>query len=275
VPIERRKAAIVDPVMHPVSWWQVLRLGLTFLVARDPEGAETGGVDAHHERALCREDFCEDWIAEITARAARLGDYPMLSPAEREASRQSFLAAIPPGTDTWVFGYGSLMWNPAIHVAETVPGIVHGYHRWFSLTMMMGRGSPECPGLMLVLDRGGSCRGLVHRIAADAVDSELRILWMREMLGGAYRPRWVTVRTEAAPVRAITFVANQFHPRYCGKLPHDAVIERIARAKGNLGTNRYYLFKLVEHLDMLGIADGPLHELARRVREKAAEAAAG
>jgi cation transport protein ChaC len=128
---------------------------------------------------------------------------------------------------------------------------------------------------MLVLDRGGSCRGLVHRIAADAVDSELRILWMREMLGGAYRPRWVTVRTEAAPVRAITFVANQFHPRYCGKLPHDAVIERIARAKGNLGTNRYYLFKLVEHLDMLGIADGPLHELARRVREKAGEAAAG
>jgi cation transport protein ChaC len=247
------------------------------LAVRDPEEAETGGAaDAHvSERTLCREDFCEDWIAEITVRAARLGNYPMLSSEEREASRQSFLAAIPPGTDTWVFGYGSLMWNPALHVAETLPGIVHGYHRWFSLTMMMGRGSPECPGLMLVLDRGGSCRGLVHRIAADAVDSELRILWMREMLGGAYRPRWVTVRTKAATLRSITFVANPAHPRYCGKLPHDAVIDRIARAAGNLGTNRYYLFKLVEHLDMLGIADGPLHELARRVREKAGEAPAG
>jgi glutathione-specific gamma-glutamylcyclotransferase len=246
------------------------------LVARDRgDVGRGGGAEAHRgERALCREDFCEDWIAEITARAARLGNYPMLSPEEREASRQSFLAAIAPGTDTWIFGYGSLMWNPAIHVAETRPGMVHGYHRWFSLTMMMGRGSPECPGLMLVLDRGGSCRGLVHRIAADAVDSELRILWMREMLGGAYRPRWVTVRTKAGAVRAITFVANRFHPRYCGKLPDDAVVDRIARAAGTLGTNRYYLFKLVEHLDSLGIADGPMHELARRVREKAGEVAA-
>jgi glutathione-specific gamma-glutamylcyclotransferase len=76
-------------------------------------------------------------------------------------------------------------------------------------------------------------------------------------------------------VRAITFVANRFHPRYCGKLPDDAVADRIARAAGTLGTNRYYLFKLVEHLDMLGIADGPMHALARRVREKAEGAAAG
>ena len=79
---------------------------------------------------------------------------------------------------------------------------------------------------------------------------------------------------EAGP-REITFVANPTHPRYCGKLPHDAVVERIARAAGNLGTNRYYLFKLVEHLDMLGIADGPMHELARRVREVAGEASGG
>jgi glutathione-specific gamma-glutamylcyclotransferase len=245
--------------------------------AKDAGAARAAGgapVPACGERALRREDFCEEWIQEITARAARLGDYKMLSPEEREASRQSFLAAIPPGADTWVFGYGSLMWNPAIHVAETRPGVLHGYHRWFSLTMMMGRGTPECPGLMLVLDRGGSCRGLAHRIAAAGVESELRILWMREMLGGAYRPRWVTVRTETGPVRAITFVANQAHPRYCGKLPHDAVVERIACAAGNLGTNRYYLFKLVEHLDMLGIADSALHDLARLVRERAGEAPA-
>src|SRR6266481_270934 len=99
---------------------------MTTLAVRDPEEAETGGaVDAHKsERTLCREDFCEDWIAEITARAARLGNYPMLSPEDREASRQSVLAAVPPGTGTWVFGYGSLMWNAALHVAETVPGIV-------------------------------------------------------------------------------------------------------------------------------------------------------
>ncbi len=241
-------------------------------MSRGPRESENGGADVGRavdgERVLCREDFCEEWIAEITARAACLGNYPMLSPDEREASRRSFLAAIPPDSDTWVFGYGSLMWNPAIHVAETRPAIIHGYHRWFSLTMMMGRGSPECPGLMLVLDRGGSCRGRVHRIAAATVDSELRILWMREMLGGAYRPRWVAARTPAGPVRAIAFVANPAHPRYCGKLPLDTVVERIARAAGTLGTNRYYLFKLTEHLDTLGIADGKLHDLARRVRDK-------
>src|SRR6266849_10624152 len=130
------------------------------LLARDPEETDTGDAGVQRdERALCREDFCEDWIAEITARAARLGNYPMLSPAEREASRQRFRAAIPPGAHTWVFAYGPLMWNPALHVAETRPAIVHGYHRWFSLTMMMGRGTPDCPGLMLVLDRGGSCHG--------------------------------------------------------------------------------------------------------------------
>jgi len=246
-------------------------------LAQGPDDSELGGtagIRLPGERVLCREDFCDEWIAEITARAARLGDYPMLSPAEREASRQRFRAAIPPGADTWVFAYGSLMWNPALHVAETRPAIVHGYHRWFSLTMMMGRGTPDCPGLMLVLDRGGSCYGLVHRIAADLVDSELRILWMREMLGGAYRPHWVTARTAAGVVRAITFVANQAHPRYCGKLPDATVVERIAKAAGTLGTNRYYLFKLVEHLDALGVADGPLHALARRVREKAGEATA-
>src|SRR5450432_1040651 len=121
------------------------------VVAQDPREPGTEGA-ADGERVLCREDFCETWIAEITARAARLGNYPMLSPEEREASRRPFLAAIPPGEDAWVFGYGSLMWNPAIHVAETRPATIHGYHRWFSLTMMMGRGSPECPGLMLVLD---------------------------------------------------------------------------------------------------------------------------
>jgi cation transport protein ChaC len=85
----------------------------------------------------------------------------------------------------------------------------------------------------------------------------------------------VTVRGDAEPVRAITFVANPAHPRYCGKLPHDAVIDRIARAAGNLGTNRYYLFKLVEHLDMLGIADSAMHDLARRVREKAGDPPSG
>jgi cation transport protein ChaC len=235
---------------------------------RGPPAAGTAG-EFESERGLRREDFCDEWIAAIAARAAHLGNYPMLSAAEREASRQRFQSALSPGEGVWVFAYGSLMWNPAMHVAETRPGTVHGHHRVFCLNMMMGRGTPECPGLMLALDRGGSCRGLVHRIAAEHVDSELKILWMREMLGGTYKPRWLAVRTDGGTVRAIAFVSNHAHPRYVGKLPEAAVIERIARATGNLGTNRHYLYRLAEHLDELGLADTALHRLALAVRDRA------
>jgi glutathione-specific gamma-glutamylcyclotransferase len=234
-------------------------------VSEDEEIADAtplGGV----ERVLRREDFCEEWIEAIAARAARLGNYKLLTDEQREASRQRFLAAIPPGADAWVFGYGSLMWNPAIHVAQMRPGVVHGYHRQFCLNMMMGRGTPENPGLMLALDRGGSCHGMVHRIAAKQVDSELRILWMREMIGGVYSPRWVRVRAGGRVVAAITFVADRSHPRYAGKLPEAMIVRRIAQAAGDLGTNRHYLFRLVEHLDSLGILDGPMHRLAKQVR---------
>ena len=218
------------------------------------------------EPFLRREDFCEEWIATATARAARLGS-PVLSPEDRETSRKRFLSEIAPGDDAWVFGYGSLMWNPAIHVAETRPGIIHGYHRSFCFDMLLWRATPECPGLMLALDRGGSCRGMAHRIAAEQVDSELGILWMREMLGGSYWPRWVLVRMGDETVRAITFVGNRAHPRYAGKLPEETIVRRIARAAGDFGTNRQYLFSLEKHLEMLGILDGPMHRLARRVRD--------
>lgn len=238
--------------------------------AADPAQAHPDG--SQNDRGVRREDFCEEWIEAISAKAARLGNYPMLSKEERDASRRSFREIIGPDQGVWVFGYGSLMWNPALHVAETRSGLVHGHHRVFCLSMLMGRGSPECPGLMLALDRGGSCRGMVHRIAAEHVDSELKILWMREMLGGTYQPRWVAVRTREGVVRAITFVANRRHPRYAGKLPPAAIVERIAHAAGDLGTNRYYLFRLTEHLDMLGIVDGPMHRLAAIVRVRAGSA---
>ena len=236
--------------------------------AQTPPGEPRPSDPPLNDRGVRREDFCDEWIEALAAKARRLGNYPMLSKEEREASRQGFLRAIAPGQDVWVFGYGSLMWNPALHVEESRAGRIYGHHRVFCLNMLMGRGSPECPGLMLALDRGGSCHGMAHRIATENVDAELRILWMREMLGGTYVPRWVEVRTTAGVVRAITFVANQRHPRYAGKLPPTSVIERIAQAAGELGTNRYYLYRLTEHLDELGIVDGPMHRLAAGVRAR-------
>jgi cation transport protein ChaC len=215
---------------------------------------------------LRREDFTEERIERFAALAKQLDGYRMLNREERKASLEQCLAAVPSGTDVWVFGYGSLMWNPAIKVAETRSGLIRGYHRWFCLEMLLGRGSPDRPGLMLGLDRGGSCRGLAHRIAAADVESELTILWCREMVSGAYRPHWVNVEQDGERIRALTFVVNRQNARYAGRLPVDEVVMRIALAEGQIGSNRHYLYKTVEHLDQLGICDGPMHDLARRVR---------
>src|SRR5579864_3025154 len=152
---------------------------------------------------LRREDFTEERVERFAALAEQLGGYRLLSREARKSSLERCLAAIPRHEDVWVFGYGSLMWNPAIRVTETRSGLIRGYHRCFCLEMLLGRGSPDRPGLMLGLDRGGSCRGLAHRIAAADVESELTILWRREMVSGAYRPRWVTVEQGGAEVRAL------------------------------------------------------------------------
>ena len=132
----------------------------------------------------------------LTARPASScrRERSLLSDAEIEADLDATLASHPPGEDVWLFGYGSLMWNPAIEFAERRAGAVHGWHRRFCLWLHMGRGSPDNPGLMLALERGGRCAGMLFRIpAADARD-ELLLAWRRELFTGAYRSRWVTVR---------------------------------------------------------------------------------
>src|SRR3546814_10541292 len=96
----------------------------------------------------------------------------------------------------------------------------------------LGRGSRERPGLVLALDRGGSCRGVVFRIAPENVESELDIVWRREMISHSYRPTWVTAQTSDGPVRAIGFAINRSHERYTGALPEETVAETIAHAAG-------------------------------------------
>ncbi|MBV8604932.1 MAG: gamma-glutamylcyclotransferase [Pelomonas sp.] len=100
--------------------------------------------------------------------------------------------------DLYVFGYGSLLWNPALDALGSELVGVHGWHRRFCLRLVIGRGTPEAPGAMLALDRGGACRGLVYRIAAAKVPHELRLLWQREMGSRSYDWRWVDARADAA-----------------------------------------------------------------------------
>jgi cation transport protein ChaC len=121
---------------------------------------------------------------------------------------------------------------------------------------------------MLGLDEGESCIGVAHRVAQEDVDSELTVLWFREMFSGAYLPVWVDAEMEdGQKQRAMTFAVNRKNPRYEGILNEETIARRIALAEGFIGTNRDYLFRTVSHLNGIGVTDGPLHGLAARVTE--------
>lgn len=223
------------------------------------------------EGEILREHFTPERLAALKKLMARIQSDDFRSHAEREASRRRMLAQLGDGEDLWVFAYGSLMWNPAVHIVETQSATAYGVHRAFCLNLELGRGTPKRPGLMLGLDRGGSCRGVAHRVSATLIESETEILWMREMVGYGYEPGWVYVHMDGGRRRALTFLANPHGPRYVGRLPHEQMVERIAHAEGPLGSNRHYLYQAVAHLHALGITDGPLHHLCRAVREKAGD----
>jgi cation transport protein ChaC len=206
---------------------------------------------------------------EIGLEAERLGVMRRCTDEERADSRARMLEGVSADDDVWIFGYGSLMWNPAFNYAERRPCLIRGWHRSFCLWTPVGRGSPENPGLVLALDRGGSCCGIAYRVAARDRETELPLLWQREMVGDGYNPRWVTLRCREGHVRAITWVINRQGERYAGRLPMETLARTLATAEGRLGSSRDYLEKTVTHLDELGIRERPLHRICDRVREYA------
>jgi len=165
--------------------------------------------------------------------------------------------------DLYVFGYGSLIWNPAFHYISQSPATLHGWHRRFCLKMFAGRGTPETPGLMLALDHGGACKGVAFRIGAEQAREELGILWRREMFGGSYNARWVKLKTPDGEKRAITFVSNRKHPRYIPEICDMETAKLIATGCGDLGTCREYLENTVEHLAALGMRDAGLTRIVK------------
>lgn len=223
-------------------------------------GAQTGreGFVITRERLLSGAH-----LAAIRRRAAP--DFPVRSDEEIEASLDAALAGHPAGEDVWVFGYGSLMWNPAFLHEEHRLGTIRGWHRRFCLNLTRGRGSPDCPGLMLALDRGGACRGMAFRIAAAQARGELLLVWRREMLSGSYLARWVHVATDAGPVRAVTFVVNTRHARYVGRVSEAEAAERIRRATGELGTCLDYFDRTVASLRAFGLRDAALERIGRAI----------
>jgi cation transport protein ChaC len=191
-------------------------------------------------------------------------DVHLLSDEERAASIAQMLAAHP-GGETWVFGYGSLIWNPAFHYVDTRIATLQGWHRWFCLRTELGRGTPENPGLMMGLKDGGMSTGKALRIAEDAVETELDVIWRREMVTGAYLPTWVTLDGPDGPFPAIAFVIDEAGDRYVD-WPRERIVRTLATCVGPVGRGCEYLFNTVDHLEEMGIRDPDLHALADEVR---------
>lgn len=214
---------------------------------------------------LTRENIRNGFIRKMMEEAPP--GFRILSEEELESSLAGMFPVGRPEGDVWLFGYGSLIWNPAFHFAERRIGTVRGLHRRFCLWTTLGRGTPERPGLMLALDHGGSCRGVAFRIEADKAAEELQIVWRREMVSHAYIPRWVTVETADGPVRAITFTINRRHERYVGRMDDHEAAGVIAAASGRIGRCAEYLENTVQHLHELKIADRYMERLLSLTRQ--------
>jgi cation transport protein ChaC len=165
----------------------------------------------------------------------------------------------------WLFAYGSLMWQPNFDHVETRPALLYGFHRRFCLYSRDYRGTRERPGLVLGLDRGGSCHGLVYRLPPGRVGEALDRVWAREMTGAVYHMRRVAVRTAQGSVRALACVVRRDSPDYAGRLSPEGVAQLLATAAGSRGSGRQYLLNTIDHLSELGIHDRLLHRIARQV----------
>ncbi|MEO3416782.1 gamma-glutamylcyclotransferase [Roseovarius sp. CAU 1744] len=173
----------------------------------------------------------------------------------------------------WVFGYGSLMWNPGFEVREKVIATLPGYHRSFCMRSIHHRGTDENPGLVLALDEDehATCQGVAFAVADGSEEATMDYLRERELISSAYLEKFLEIRlADGRHVEAVTYVVDPEHVQYCGGLPLEEQAEIIARAHGGRGPNDEYLYNTASHLGELGIHDTDLEWLTARVRAASA-----
>lgn len=206
------------------------------LVKRLPDRVEARGLPEHWP------DLCETYHARTTAR---------------------ILASLPETGQLWIFAAGSLIWNPRCPVAERRVGRLRGWHRAFCLGPdTRYRGNPKAPGLMLTLDRGGQCDGVVMRMEPDGMAASLEALLRQEP---PTPPSWVWVDTPQGRVRAIAFTLGRGHPAHAGRRCEAELADILSRAVGFVGSMPDYLLRTVTHLQAEGIHDRYLWRLQAAV----------
>lgn len=212
---------------------------------------------------LSRHDLEQGRMRELYVAAVAPGH--ALDDTALASSLAATLARKPKGAGWWVFAYGSLLWNPIFPIAEQRVAIVHGLHRRFCLRSLAARGTRERPGLVLGLEPGGACRGVLLRLPSTLAREELKLLWRREMVVGSYRPVWVRARAGARTVTALAFVVRRDHPQYA-RLSLDQEADTIATACGAFGSSCDYLMHTRTALAGYGIVDRSLERVADAVR---------
>ncbi len=171
--------------------------------------------------------------------------------------------------DLWVFGYGSLMWRPGFDHRERVPARLIGLHRALCVYSFVHRGTPEKPGLVLGLDRGGACRGIAFRIDKSIRATTLAYLRGREQVTNVYRESMRQVELAGEPVRrveALVYVVDRGHPQYAGRLGLEHQLHLVRQGHGHSGPNRDYVLATVKELEAQGCRDAGLHHLAERLK---------
>ena len=198
-------------------------------------------------------------------------------PGFRAATDEDFNAIVSemlatrPAGPFWLFAYGSLIWKPETAFVESRQAVARGWHRRFCLGWdYRFRGSKDAPGLMLALDRGGQCRGMLYRLPEASLESELHKLIRREMstVPSAFPWRWIDVMTTDGALRVLTFAMNRKSGRYIADLSEEQLADVLAKAVGFRGSMAEYLFSTVSKLEELGIHDRNLWRMQALVAER-------
>jgi cation transport protein ChaC len=171
--------------------------------------------------------------------------------------------------DLWIFGYGSLMWQPGFSFLERVPARLVGAHRALCVYSFVHRGTPERPGLVFGLDQGGTCRGIAFRVAGRQRVVTLAYLRAREQVTMVYRETMRAVWLNGDPrqrVQALCYVVDRGHPQYAGRLTLSEQLHFIRQGHGKSGPNRDYVLAAIAELEALGYRETEMHRLAERLR---------
>lgn len=218
---------------------------------------------------------------ELVARAHRVVPAPPLpdylaprTDADYEAEVATILAHRPPGEDFLLFAYGSLLWKPAVNYVDEAPASALGWHRAFCMVLRGHRATPDRPGLMMALDRGGQCRGAVLKLPNDSLEDELRRLVRRETPSKRkdgipiHTARWIRARVGSRTLPALAYVINHKGPSYAGRMNPSEIAEILASSCGPGGSCAEYLFQTVVQLENRGIYDRKLWLLQALVAER-------